>query len=182
MIKIHLACGVKYKDGWHNVDINNGVKADEYADIMWVDFWGKIPDNSVDFFYNEHFIEHENAPRGKWFLKQCYKKLKPGGVLRIATPDLREVAENYLSGNWKNEKWLTEVPQGEYIKTGAEYLNIGMRDWMHQFLYDQETLEKYMHESGFSQTNVLQLNQSSFKELQNLETREDSKLIIEGIK
>lgn len=183
MIKYHLFCGDKYKPGWVNVDIRP--LGDVCANLLDQNYWDKeIKDNSVDFFFQEHAIEHFSAKDGKWLLSQCYKKLKPGGVLRIATPDLAEVVHDCYTGQWRSAKWLTEVPQGKTITTMAEYLNIGMRDWDHKFLYDEETLKKYLIEVGFTYENIIRTEwgRGCYVETQNLETREDSKLILEAIK
>jgi SAM-dependent methyltransferase len=53
-------------------------------------------DNSVDFIYVGQAIEHLNpiyqAPQ---FLKECHRMLKPGGVLRMTTPDLNGLLDAY---------------------------------------------------------------------------------------
>lgn len=182
MNKLHLPSGDKHKQGWVNVDIRNDVGANIVADILSDNFWNQIPDNSVSFIYSEHFIEHVSGLDGKMFIGKCYKKLRSGGVLRIATPDLTEIVSDCYTGNWKNTQWLKEVLQGQFITTMAEYLNIGMRDWDHKFLYDEDTLKRYALQQPWQSINKMAWGCSVYGDLQNLETRMDSKLIIECVK
>jgi predicted SAM-dependent methyltransferase len=63
-----------------------------------------VADNSADFIYTSHFIEHLTKRDGKIFMKECYKKLKKGGVLRIAVPNLDVAFEMYKNGD--TEKML----------------------------------------------------------------------------
>jgi len=47
----------------------------------------KVKDNSVDFIVANHFLEHCQDPIGT--IINFYKKLRPGGVLYMAVPDMR---------------------------------------------------------------------------------------------
>ena len=40
--------------------------------------------------YSEHMFEHVLPMDGAAFLKESYRILKPGGVLRVVTPDLEK--------------------------------------------------------------------------------------------
>lgn len=52
-------------------------------------FKGLHGDNTVDFVYAGQFIEHLNRRTQVIpFLKECHRMLRPGGVLRMTTPDL----------------------------------------------------------------------------------------------
>ena len=78
-MKIHLGCGTNYIDGWVNVDLDS-VLADVHLDLR-----NPLPyaDTSVDFIFNEHFIEHITRDEALGFLKECRRVLKPGGVFVI---------------------------------------------------------------------------------------------------
>ena len=61
--KLHLGCGLDYKDGYINIDFNKNVKADMYLDLT-----KKFPfrDNTIDEIFTEGFVEH--IPKDKiWF-------------------------------------------------------------------------------------------------------------------
>jgi len=176
-IKLHVGCGENYFDGWINVDIDSS-KADIFHDLakpLW------FYDNTVDFIYSEHFIEHIGINHAQNMFKEFYRVLKPGGILRIATPDLDYMVEKYTSASWKDQDWI-ETYNYQWIQTRAEMLNVCFREWGHQYLYDAEELERRLREVGFGKILRQEWNVSMCAELANRETRKDSKLIIEAVK
>lgn len=174
-LKLNIGCGnVKFPD-WVNIDIEPG------ADLV-VDVRDGLPlnDNSANFIYNEHFIEHLKLEDGEKSIKEFYRVLEKGGVLRIATPDLDYTIKKYLD-DWKNQDWLT-WPAYEYIKTRGLMINVSMREWGHKYLYNEEDLSNLLKSAGFQKITKHELNKSDYPELANLETRKDSKLILEAQK
>jgi len=92
---INLACGGKLcrNEGWINADHNPSAR-----DVMHVNLLGKLPfpDSSFDVIYHSQFIEHLSSDMGLAFMKECNRILKPQGVVRVVTPDLRNQALEYL--------------------------------------------------------------------------------------
>jgi predicted SAM-dependent methyltransferase len=176
VLKLHLGCGDVYFDGWVNID-----RESEKADVK-LDLRSTLPydNDSVDFIYSEHVIEHLTVQEGIRVLSECHRVLKSGGVVRIATPDLNYVIFRYLFF-WKRQDWIKTYGY-DWIRTRAEMLNIGMREWGHQYLYNGEELDRRLREVGFLKISRAKLNRSKFNELQQRETRRDSKLIMEAIK
>jgi len=176
-IRLHVGCGQIYFEGWINIDIDS-----EKADKKW-DLKKTLPykENSVDMIYNEHVIEHFTSKQGVRILADFYRILKPGGILRIATPDLDHLIDKYCSTNWADQAWMHNGPY-QWIKTRAEMLNVGFREWGHLYLYNAEELERRLLEAGFTNVTKEELYQSEYDELRNRESREDSKLIMEAIK
>jgi predicted SAM-dependent methyltransferase len=182
-LKIHFGAGNNKLADWLNTDlysrdINLTVPPDMYVDIT-----RPLPfkSNSAGFIYNEHLIEHVEVDKAIHFFEEAHRILKKGGVLRLATPDLEYIVKKYLSRSWKSQDWLT-WPEYKFIKTKAEMLNIAMRWWDHKYLYDEEELTRRLREAGFKKIQRVGLGKSKYPELTNLETRKDSKLIIEAAK
>ena len=98
-VKLHIGCGRVYIDGWINID-NNSDNNIEKLDIN-MDLRNELPfdDNSVDYIYNEHFFEHLTWDEGFFAIKRFMRVLKPGGVLRIAMPDLVRSVRIYNDEN-----------------------------------------------------------------------------------
>lgn len=181
--KLHIGCGRNYFNGWINIDNNsdnNITKLDLNLDLR-----NPLPfkDDSVDFIYNEHFLEHLTAAEGLKALIEFRRILKPGGILRIAMPDLKDMINLYLNDNWKSDcaEFLKQFGL-DFIQTKAEFLNINMRAWGHKWVYDWEELNRRLREAGFSQIKQYELRQSDIPELVNLETRDASNLIAEATK
>jgi predicted SAM-dependent methyltransferase len=182
-IKLHLGCGTVYKEGWINVD-NNSDNNIQKIDINWdLRMPLPFPDNSADFIYNEHFLEHLTVEEGISSIKDYYRVLKPGGVMRIAMPDLENIILAYNDLNWKeNNKEFLEKFGLTFIQTRAERININFRWWGHKWLYDWEELERRLKEAGCEKIKRCTLFESEHEELKNLETLNESTLIAEVTK
>ena len=183
VIKCHLGCGANYIDGWINID-NNSDDNIKKLDFFW-DLRDPLPfpENSVDFIYNEHFLEHLTVEEGLSALKGFKNILKPGGVLRIAMPDLANVINAYLNPNWQEDNKISFKKYGlDFIKTRAEHINISFRWWGHKWLYDWEELDRRLREAGFINIKRCSLYESDYSELKNIESRPESRLIAEAIK
>ena len=177
-LKLNVGCGTDYKAGWVNID-NNSDNNIEKLDLNW-DLRNPLPfpDNSVDYIFNEHFIEHLTVEEGKASVKDFMRVLKPGGVLRIATPDLSVSVDLYNDPKWKSHPFITKFGL-QFVQTPAELLNMGFSWWGHKWVYDYPELLRRLNEAGFEKITRQELRKSSHKALNNLEIRDESTLIVE---
>lgn len=172
--RLHLGCGDNLLPGWANVDFNANAGVIEHNLTRPL----PLPANTIEFIYTEHFIEHITRDEGFAFLSDCYRVLKSGGVLRISTPNLRRIVDDYLDGrpeDWKDWEWAPKTP--------CQMVNGGMRLWGHQFVYDHSELEALLFEAGFNSVIRARWGESDYEELCGLETRryyED--VILEAVK
>ncbi|PJZ70267.1 hypothetical protein CH373_12375 [Leptospira perolatii] len=90
---LNLGCGVNFHPAWTNVDF---VKTGE--GVIKADLRRGIPfaSASIDVVYHSHVLEHFEKSDAILFLKECYRVLKPGGILRIVVPDLERTVREYL--------------------------------------------------------------------------------------
>lgn len=181
VIKLNLGCGTDYKEGWVNID-NNSDNNIEKLDLNW-DLRNPLPfkENSVDYIFHEHFIEHLTVEEGIKVTRDLMRVLKPGGVLRIATPDLEKTVDKYLHLPIDKDPTIKNF-RLDFIKTRAERINVGFRWWGHKWLYDWEELERRLREAGGENLKRCELYKSKHEPLRNLETREESALIAEVTK
>jgi predicted SAM-dependent methyltransferase len=92
MTKLHLGCGRKYLDGYVNIDYPTSehtvqettLVADVYANISDLIY----PAGTVDEVRLHHVFEHFPRQTALGLLCRWTDWLKPGGTLRIETPDL----------------------------------------------------------------------------------------------
>jgi SAM-dependent methyltransferase len=124
-VLVNLGCGHRFHPDWINIDI-----ASRSPEVLIHDLRRGIPrgDASCDGVYHSNVIEHIRREDALTFLGECFRVLKPGGVLRIATPDLERICELYL------EK-LRAIKRGE-MACVADY------DWMLLEMYDQTVRER----------------------------------------
>ena len=141
-MKLNIGCGKVKFERWINIDINSN------ADLV-LDLRKGLPftEDSVDFIYSEHFLEHLTFEESSKVIKEIYRCLKKGGVTRIATPDLDYVINKYV-GNWKDQDWLRS-PDFAFIKTRGNMLNVSFRYWGHQYLFNEEDLKNHLTIAGF---------------------------------
>jgi predicted SAM-dependent methyltransferase len=110
--------------------------------------------------YSEHAIEHFTAVEGLSILRECHRVLKPGGTLRLSTPDLRILAALYTRATMLTDTGLLDRVEGinplrfyESVgfvaETQAQLLNDGMRRWGHLFLYDELEMTILLKAAGF---------------------------------
>jgi predicted SAM-dependent methyltransferase len=90
---LNLGCGDRYHPDWTNVDIvSTGESVIAHDLTQGIPF----PDASFDVVYHSHVIEHIPKTEAESFLKECYRVLRPQGVLRVVFPDLEQIAKTYL--------------------------------------------------------------------------------------
>lgn len=172
--KLHLGCGTNILPNWVNVDIDG-----PEAVLKW-DLTQPLPFSAgtVRFIFNEHFIEHITQPEAAALLSECYRLLAPKGVLRISTPSLRKLIDEYLLN--RTTEWI-DVGWGP--ATPCRMLNEGMRLWGHQFLYDAAELTSLLRACGFAAIAEVEWRQSTNADLRNLECRPfHDEIILEATK
>lgn len=172
--RLHLAAGSNILQDWANLDINNK------PGTIWHDLTAPlgVSDGCIEYIYSEHFIEHISAESGSNLLKECYRVMKPGGVLRLSTPDLDFLIKQYKEKNlteWENVGWLPT--------STCTMLNDGVRLWGHQYLYNMEELVNRIKSQGFSKVESVGWKESRHEALRNLECRPyHHELILEATK
>jgi predicted SAM-dependent methyltransferase len=175
--KLHLGCGYHRLTGWVNIDFIDTPA----VDLKWnLSLPIPLGDSSCSFIFHEHVLEHFELERGEELLQECYRLLKQGGVLRIAMPCLKKTVDEYLTGDWQEA--IENTRHMPAVRSGAEYMNVIFRHWGHKWIYDETELKRVLEGVGFDSFSVSQMGQSVHAELQGLECRTDSHLIIEATK
>ena len=90
---VNVGCGQRYLSDWINIDmVSSG------PGVMAFDLTQGIPLNneSCQVVYNSHFLEHLRHKDALPFIGECYRVLKPGGILRVVVPDLEQISRAYL--------------------------------------------------------------------------------------
>lgn len=90
---LNLGCGARYHPAWINLDL-----APVDASVRRFDVTRPLPfaNATFDAVYHSHLLEHLPREDAAPFLCECRRVLRPGGVLRIAVPDLEAIVRLYL--------------------------------------------------------------------------------------
>lgn len=91
---LNLGCGGRYHPDWVNVDFYStgpGVIAHDLKRGL------PFSEAKFDVVYHSHLLEHLPKNYAPIFLQECYRVLKPGGIIRVVVPDLEQIARLYLT-------------------------------------------------------------------------------------
>lgn len=200
---LNLGSSARVAPGWNNIDFSWLVRLAKYKrtasalhniglistgryqrlcklgdeTICW-DLRRGIPfgDQSFDVVYHSHLLEHVDRDAAPGFLKECYRVLKPGGILRVVVPDLETLSRSYLAcvDNLPHkaseaehqlcierliDQMIVRVPLNRKneprVVQWIEHILIGNTDRagvLHRWMYDRFSLSALMRQVGF--TNV----------------------------
>ena len=173
-VRLHIGCGDRLLTGFVNIDIVSD--AELQLDVRK---GLPFPDESCDLIFSEHFIEHLSQAEGTRLMREMRRVLKPGGTVRLATPDLAGMAEDYQQKHIHDD-WLRFGYS--WTRTGAERFNLGMREWGHKWVYDEEELQRVAALAGLLFLERCEYGESRHEMLRGLEHRAGSRLILEFTK
>jgi predicted SAM-dependent methyltransferase len=170
--KLQIGAGGQNLPGWLNSDI-----APRPGEI-YLDATKRfpLPNESLNYIFSEHLFEHLTYAQGFDMLRECYRVLTPGGKLRIATPDLRKLIElfqepksdemkAFIAGKLAWHRWPASAQPEVMI------LNMQLRDFGHQFVYDSTTLSARLMEAGFHTVREFKPGETDDLEFADVETR-----------
>ena len=92
-LNLHLGCGRINAPGFINIDMAPMRHVHLVQDVSNL---RRFRSESVDLIYASHVLEHFSHLRTSTILREWIRVLKPGGVLRLAVPDLDVLLEIYL--------------------------------------------------------------------------------------
>ena len=146
-------------------------------------------DDSVDWVYAEHLIEHVSLTVGIAWLAEIRRVLAPGGLLRITTPDLRAYARSYVEGDAffrKHRRRMGLALRGiapDMPARGAFMFNQLFYVYGHRWIYDLEELRHAFAEAGFAPgaVTVCAFREGARQDVANLDQvmRNDESLYVE---
>lgn len=117
---INLGCGNNCHKDWINIDfVSKDKNVTSHNLLKGIPY----PDNYFDVVYHSHVLEHFSKSEAISFIKECYRVLKPQGIIRIAVPNLERIVDNY-------KKYLNLALQGNELSEK-------IYDWTMIALYDQ---------------------------------------------
>ena len=119
---LNLGCGPRFSvaECWTNLDY---VSADRHVIAHNLNEGLPYADNTFDAVYHSHVLEHFQVDDGKRYIGECFRVLKPGGILRVAVPDLEQICRLYLECM-------------ERVETGDDTWR-GKYEWIKLEMYDQ---------------------------------------------
>lgn len=218
-VKVNLGSGPYGKPDWINLDwgilailskfvllrkllISLKLLSPSY-DISWAtkprlwDCRKNLPfkDESIDFIYSSHFLEHLHRYQVINVLKECKRALKKGGVLRIVLPDLRLIAEKYIQNDkdffLKVEKsaldncadlFMLHIHGGDVCSQPSFVRRIQQKFIRgHLWMYDFESLRAILSIAGFSNIQRCEAGKGKTPDIDFLDRYRNNSMFIEAV-
>ncbi len=175
---LNVGCGTNTNPDFINLDYH-WIKS---IDICW-DIVKKpypIPTGHLEGIYSEHCLEHIPLPAFEANIKEFYRMLKPGGVVRIVMPDGELYFDLYQQ---KKAGENVHMPYEENYISPMARINGLFRNYGHQFIHDFYTVKKILEREGFK--NVVRASYRNGQDprlLIDMEWRRDESLYVEAVR
>jgi predicted SAM-dependent methyltransferase len=170
--KLHLGSGGMHLPGWLNTD-----RLPPYPSIVLLDLREPfpLPSGAFDYVFGEHVLHYLDFDEGVACLRECRRVLRPGGRIRIALPDLAQIAslatehktpEQQRYVEWHIRRHVREVDDPTLE---AFAINTMFCAWGFRFMHDRRTLELALERADFVHVSECAVGESGDPELAGLE-------------
>lgn len=201
-MKLNLGCGDVAPGGWINVDYAVGARlrkipvvgalsgrflqCDWDKSVVLHDLRRRFPwrDGSVDHIYSSHSLEHLTRDGGTHFIREAFRVLRDGGILRVVVPDLKREVERYVAGEQDARDFFVSLHTvGAVDRPVSKRIYSLLSGQGHRCMYDEASLTALMRDSGFS-CRVRAPFDSDIPSIADVERapQTDGALIVEGRK
>ncbi len=193
MKKINLGCGPSGVNGWINYDwgllpflnkfnllkfaVKLGLIDKSYL-TKWpkfdlVDIRKRLPvdDDSINFIYCSHVLEHFERWEAKNILMESKRVLTKGGVIRIVLPDIDKLVKKYEEIGpdefcriwWGFDK--DKVSKSFFGKLSRYFIR------GHQWMYNKKSFKNLLRECGFKNIKFCSLGKGRLPNLDKLDIK-----------
>jgi predicted SAM-dependent methyltransferase len=189
-LRLNLGCGLLTDPSWVNVDgswnarlakhtilrrviTSLGILPAEKAAVPWSSeiFVHDVrkplpfPAGSADAVYASHVLEHLYREQGQQLIRESFRVLAPGGVVRIVVPDLSTIVREYLGerpfgdlsasqnvlspADLFNERLLMRWPSPSRHNVVMRVYEAWQDFHSHKWMYDEWSLTSLLRSTGF---------------------------------
>ena len=162
--------GLQSRPGWVVTNVSATTKLYLDATRRW-----PLEDGAAEYIFSDNVVEHVPLADCRVMLAEAHRCLRPGGVIRVVTPDIRAHIDMYLAG----EESLTNEASRHYRNGGQvvvhpiDLLRVPISSFGHHtgYVYDFETLAAELKRAGFSSPVRCALGLSEHSALAGLDIR-----------
>jgi predicted SAM-dependent methyltransferase len=170
---LHLGCGLEYKEGWLNIDLFHPW---QHQDLRW-NLLNGLPfrSASAEAVFHEHLLEHVSLESALRLMRETYRVLKPGGIVRVGVPDAGRYIQSYAS---EEQDIISK------LKPGRPTALIALQEvfyWHgHKTMYDEESLSLLLEDAGFRSVQFKPFGVSELPSAPDTPSRAEETLYVEG--
>ena len=195
-LKLNIGCGISGIEGWVNIDNSPTILLSRLPlgqQIFHTPRWPRdvhradvrkgipFPESSVSCIYSSHVFPGFTYGESQAVARECFRVLKPGGVLRIVVPDLGILVRDYLAD--------TADPMASHRFISRLLLTSSVRDIVHpgahnKQMFDARSLVHMLRGAGFRAPEVSTFGCSQIADIAEieLESRRFESLYVEAEK
>jgi len=189
-LRLNLGCGLRIHSSWVNVDGSWNARLAKYpllrkifsslrilpaekAEVSWSrdifihDIRKPLPfqDSSADAVYASHVLEHLYREQGQQIVREAFRVLASGGIVRMIVPDLQAIVREYLGdrpfgelspsakslppGDLFNERLLMRWPSPAKRSVVLQIYEAWQDFHSHKWMYDEQSLTALLRSVGF---------------------------------
>ena len=175
--RLNWGCGEHPEPGWLNSDIKDEPGIDIVADVR-----SGLPldTDSIDYIVSIHALPELPYADLVPALTELRRVLKPGGVLRLALPDLERGIDAYKRG----DRDYFHVPDEDARSVGAKFVTQMVWYGYSRSLFVPDFVEELLQRAGFDQVNhcAYRKTASVWGDIVELDNRERESMFVEAVK
>jgi len=175
--RLNWGCGEHPEPGWLNSDVKDVPGIDIVADVRT---GLPLADDSIDYITSIHALPELPYQDLVPALAELRRVLKPGGVLRLALPDLERGIAAYQQG----DKDYFHVPDEDARSIGAKFVTQMIWYGYSRSLFVHDFIEELLQRAGFARIDRCEYRQtaSPWPDIVTLDNRERESLFMEAVK
>lgn len=140
---------------------------------------------SVELVFADNVIEHLTLAQGRKALRHAHTAMRPGGTIRLSTPDIETAARLYLGEDEEKAAALMSMHrrEGRVAEHPVDLLRVPFNEHGHHlgYLYDEASLSAELKRAGFHSVRRCETGESTVAELRGMEHRTHEESIVQLI-
>ena len=219
LVRLNLGCGSITPEGWINVDGSwnarlakypfirrmlgkIGLLSSDHAGVPWNknvfihDIRKPLPfaDASAAVVYASHVLEHLYVEEAQQLVREAFRVLSGGGVLRVVVPDLEAIVQEYVNksitgkplagpelraADLFNRRLLMRWPSPSTAKLPYRIYAAWQDFHSHKWMYDLDSLTHLLRWAGFIEVEAKSCHESRVPDIKSVE--DPSRIVNGGI-
>lgn len=203
-MRLNLGCGSRPAAGWVNIDRSPGILLHRMprtrrvlrasgllsehhmttwpAGIVRLDITKGLPfrDVSVQAIYSSHTLEHLYMNDAQILLRESFRVLQPGGVIRVALPDVEAMLRNFIrsaeqrdpDAGYRLNADLNTYPNRRPNLAGK--LQALVSGQWHRWQPTRDLIFQFLADAGFSDASEETFREGALPDLEAVEHRQES--------
>jgi SAM-dependent methyltransferase len=183
-VKVNIGCGATPTEGWVNFDNSlvarlarwpvlvsvlgaakilpqpsrEFARVATHQNIRFANASLRIPcaSGSVEVAYSSHMMEHLDRREARAFLLEVRRVLQPGGIVRLAVPDLARLVNNYnRTGDADEFIARTHLGWVKPVRIFPRLVGAVIGPRHHLWMYDGRSLVSLLCDAGFKDVSIM---------------------------